>query len=216
MPDTMDNVLNLKTDTDTDREEMSSAERRRAILAQSEAMEADEDARQKELIRKTRERNQRKEVAGNEEYLEPVSQTTPLTTVQSKSPTQPRVNNELSFGTVFLMIGTALLFDTLQTLSDLIVFDLGTIGVMITFFAFMTFWFWFRTKGIKFNKPSRALTFGGATIIEMIPFLNALPAWTLAVTLLVIQTNGEKYAKFAPLAEKAVEAYKKISPGGGK
>lgn len=214
----MDNVLNLKKENGDGRAEIDASERRKAILAQTEAIEADEEARQKELVRKTRERSQRKSESQPQEELD----TPPNQTEQSsgrpyaqKQITAPKSSqNELSFGTVFLMIGTALLFDTLQALSGLIVFDLGAIGVMITFFAFMTFWFWFRTKGIRFNKPSRALTFGGATVVEMVPFLNALPAWTLAVVILVAQTNGEKYAKFVPLAEKAVEVYKKIGKGG--
>lgn len=122
---------------------------------------------------------------------------------------KPEPADQLSFGTIFLMIGTAMFFDVFQAISGFIVFDFGLIGNMITFFAFMTFWFWFWTKGIKFNRPSRALTFGGATIIEFIPWVNMLPAWTLAVVIIIGTTKAKKVAGIIPGADKAVGALKK-------
>lgn len=207
----MDTVLNLKKENSSDEERLNSAEKRKAILAQVESMESDEEARQRALVKRARERSEKRVLVTNEsaELQQMETQKRPEAK-KNQTQTEGNPRKEISFGTGFLMVGTALLFDTLQALSALIVFDLGMIGMLITFFAFMTFWFWFRIKGIHFNRPSRVLTFGGATAIEMFPFLNALPTWTLAVVIIIGTTNTEKYAKFVPLAEKAVETYKKV------
>lgn len=90
------------------------------------------------------------------------------------------------------MISTALFFDAWQALIQLIP-GLGQIfASLVAMFAFMTFWFWFRLHGIKFSTAKRSAIMGGGFFIELIPILNILPAWTLAVTLVITDLRIKK------------------------
>lgn len=120
------------------------------------------------------------------------------------------VEDGLNFTSIFLLIGTALFFDALQAICTLTVVLLP-VSYIVTFFAFMTFWFWFRTKGIKFNTKVRSMSFGGASILELIPFLSALPGWTLAVSIIILTTKGQKFASLIPGGEKLINVAKKVS-----
>lgn len=95
-----------------------------------------------------------------------------------------------------LMIATAAIVDLLQlfmTALHLIPFVGSALEIIIspfvTLFAFLTFYVWFKIKGITFERPSQALRFGGGTLIEFMPIIDALPAWTLTVWL---TTRGER------------------------
>lgn len=88
--------------------------------------------------------------------------------------------------TVALMIATALFFDVLQILLSFIF-----MGWLAGIFAGLTFYLWFKFHGITFMKPKRLLTFGSASLVEMIPipFLAALPIWTGAVSYLALSSK---------------------------
>lgn len=101
------------------------------------------------------------------------------------------MEKELSFSTSFLMTGAALFFDGLQILVGWVPIIGQIISPIIGFFALITFWFWFKIHGISFSKKKRAATIGAGAIIELIPILNLLPMWTLAV-LRIISTNKLK------------------------
>lgn len=90
----------------------------------------------------------------------------------------------LKHATVILMIGTAVFFDVLQWLMAFILMDWA-----VGFFAYLTFFVWFRMHGISFMKPKRLLVMGGSALIEMIPVVSALPAWTAAVTYLAMESK---------------------------
>ncbi len=96
------------------------------------------------------------------------------------------------------MISTALFFDAFQAVIQLIP-GLGQIlASLVGIYALLTFWLWFRLHGIKFSTPKRAGTMGGGFLIELIPLLNALPAWTLAVALIIADLRVKEAAdKFA-------------------
>lgn len=85
--------------------------------------------------------------------------------------------------TVVLMIAVALFFDALQALFTLIL-----LGWVVGIFAGLTFYLWFKIHGISFMTPKRFMAFGGASLIEMFPFLplSAIPAWTFAVSYLAL------------------------------
>ncbi len=73
---------------------------------------------------------------------------------------------------------------------------------MLTILAGLTFWLWFRLLKVKYNSPKKALFFGGSTLIEFIPFLNALPTWTaLVVGTIVISL-------YEDIAEKQIQENK--------
>lgn len=89
--------------------------------------------------------------------------------------------------TVVLMITVALFFDALQALLTFIF-----MGWLAGFFAGLTFYLWFRIHGISFMKPKRLATFGGTALIEFIPFLSVIPAWTFAVAYLALDSKIKK------------------------
>lgn len=122
--------------------------------------------------------------------------------MEDNKPKEP----ELSYTTTFLMVGTALLFDVLQFLLQAIpiagqilawVFSLIAGGILI---------FWFYLHGIKFNTPKRLFSMGIGGLIEMIPVVNALPGWTIAVLLVIGTTKANRIAKIIPGGEQTLGA----------
>lgn len=101
-------------------------------------------------------------------------------------------SKELSSITIALMVGTAVFFDVLQWLMAFIFMDW-----LVGLFAFMTFWLWFKLNGISFMTPKRGATMGVSALIEMIPFLSALPAWIFAVTVIALDTKAKKIVSTA-------------------
>ncbi|MEK7227520.1 MAG: hypothetical protein AAB641_01350 [Patescibacteria group bacterium] len=95
------------------------------------------------------------------------------------------MNDEgLSNTTIALMTATALFYDTLQWFMAFIFMDW-----LVGFFAFLTFYLWFRMKGLKFNTFKRVGTMSSAFFIEIIPFLASLPAWTLSIVILAMDSK---------------------------
>ena len=82
------------------------------------------------------------------------------------------------------MICVALFFDVLQWLLAFVFMDW-----LATIFAYMTFWMWFTMKGIKLLTPKRFAIQSGTLLIEVIPFVAALPAITCMVVLTVIDAK---------------------------
>ena len=102
--------------------------------------------------------------------------------------------------TIVLMGVTALFFDALQWL-------LGWIfmGWLVTIFAGLTFYVWFKTKGMSFMKPKRFATFGGSFIIELIPVVgDILPTWTAAIVYLALDSKIKKVLPAS--AQKAISS----------
>lgn len=89
----------------------------------------------------------------------------------------------LSKKTFGLMLGTALLFDCFNWIPVL--------GTVINVLAFSTFWFWLRVHGIKFT-GKRATTMLISGLIELIPFLQVIPGWTLAIIIIYVQSKAPK------------------------
>lgn len=89
--------------------------------------------------------------------------------------------------TIAFMIGTALFFDLLQFLLSFVF-----MGWLVGFFAGLTFWWWFRQHGISFNKASRWGSFAFVYIIEIIPVLGDLPAWTAEVAWLALSSKAKE------------------------
>lgn len=94
---------------------------------------------------------------------------------------------ELKNTTIALMVGTAVFFDVLQWLLAFILMDW-----LAGFFAFLTFYVWFKIYGMNFMTPKRVATMGTALIIEVIPVLAALPAWTGAVAILILDYKAKR------------------------
>src|SRR3990167_4763114 len=93
-------------------------------------------------------------------------------------------NKGLSSITIAFMISVALFYDAIQAIIQIIPILGQILSSLIGIFAFLTFYLWFKLKGFNFATPKRAGYLGGGLLVELIPILNILPAWTLAVTLL--------------------------------
>ncbi|HPN89632.1 MAG TPA: hypothetical protein PLK22_02395 [Candidatus Paceibacterota bacterium] len=114
-----------------------------------------------------------------------------------------RIN--LITGTIMVLV--ALLYDGVQALIDFI--SVGTIGwltnPLISFWSFLTFFFWFKLKGLSFMRPNKALTMGGSYFLEVVPLLNSLPTITLGVVIMLGITYAEDVAGIiSPEAAKAL------------
>lgn len=97
--------------------------------------------------------------------------------------------NKINNITGILMISVALGIDFIQAFFNFILIG-PFINWMVSLFAFLTFWFWFTLKGIKFVKnPKNIFVFGGGSIAEFIPFFDFLPIWTSTVTTLVVNNK---------------------------
>ena len=90
----------------------------------------------------------------------------------------------LKTNTVVFMIAVALFFDALQILLTFIF-----MGWLANIFAGLTFYLWFKLHGISFMKPKRMMAFGGANLVELVPFLSIIPAWTVAVSYLALESK---------------------------
>lgn len=115
---------------------------------------------------------------------------------------KPRFKNT----TIVFMVVVAIFFDVLQWLLAFIF-----MGWMVSIFAVLTFYLWFRLNGVKFVSPKRIGTLFGGFFIEIIPILNVLPAWTAAVTIISLDakvkeklpvTTGGKVLPFKPNASR--------------
>jgi hypothetical protein len=94
------------------------------------------------------------------------------------------MNKGLKSSTVALMIAVALFFDVLQALLTPIV-----IGYFVPVIAYPTMWLWFKMHGIDFISMKRAKTLGFGALIELIPGLDVLPAFTLTVARIALDAK---------------------------
>lgn len=111
-----------------------------------------------------------------------------------KEEKEPRIG----FGTAFLMVILALFLDSSQVvfgvigLIPLIGNIIGSLlSFFVGFFAWLSFYTWFKMHNVSFMRPQRLIALLGAGFVELVPYLNALPAWTFAVLFLIANTRIE-------------------------
>lgn len=97
--------------------------------------------------------------------------------------------NKFSNITIFLMIFTALCFDGIQTLVGWIPVFGNVLAGLLSIFVFLTFFLWFKIHGITMTTPKRLTAMLGGGVVEIIPFINILPAWTCVVIYLIGTTK---------------------------
>ena len=110
--------------------------------------------------------------------------------------------------TIALMIIVAFFYDALQMLLAFIF-----LGWVVGIFAGLTFYIWFKIHGLNFMKPKRFLTFGIASIIEMFPIipLSALPAWTLAIVILALDSKIKQVLPASAQKATSTPGFKKAA-----
>lgn len=129
---------------------------------------------------------------------------------------------KISNTTFGLMIVVAVFVDLIQLLLNLIPVIGWIIIWGVNILAWMTFYVWFKTKGVSLSKPTRILGFLGSFFIELIPIINVLPASTLMVVLTVSSSRAEELAAkkglLASVAKVATAGSKGVNraSGGGQ
>lgn len=106
--------------------------------------------------------------------------------------------NNIKDLTIFLMIFVAICFDAGQAVAGWIPIVGNIFADIVSFFAFVTFYLWFWWNGIKMMTLKRFSSMIGAGLIEMIPYINLLPAWTLLVFYTIGTTKVERLAQKHP------------------
>ena len=98
----------------------------------------------------------------------------------------------LSNTDAFFFIWSAVFFDTLNALINILPFLGQILSIFVTLVANGIFFFWFQSKGVSFSKnPKQALALFGPDVIELIPIWNILPGITLGVVLTVVMVKLE-------------------------
>ncbi len=109
---------------------------------------------------------------------------------------QERIDNV----TAGFMIGVAALIDGVKFFLDLtVVADLFT--WILGGAAAVIFFMWFMIKGVNYNGPkaaSQMLVSLSAVIVDLVPFINALPATTAGVLGVIINSRIEDAKKVNP------------------
>ena len=89
----------------------------------------------------------------------------------------------------FIMVGVALCFDAIVFFINLIPILGQIISPIIGFIAYMTFFLWFKLKGVDMMKFKRIATMGTGFLISIIPILNMLPEITISVVITIMSTR---------------------------
>lgn len=91
----------------------------------------------------------------------------------------------------FLMIGLAVAIDIINIVLAMIPLVGFLFNKLISIFAWLTFWLWFKLKGaagIKVRSKS-LLAFGGISEVMPVPFLSALPFWTATIVGIMVKNK---------------------------
>ena len=108
-------------------------------------------------------------------------------------------NGKIDNITAVLMIGVALLIDSIQLV--LTIFGIGLfINWLISILAWLTFFLWFVLNGVSFmKKPKLFFTLSGGGLVETIPILplSALPGWTATIITIIFMTKVKSKIKKA-------------------
>lgn len=82
------------------------------------------------------------------------------------------------------MLVVAIFFDTIQAGLLLIPFVGWLLSILLSIFAWLTFYFWTSIKGWGLSDTIKQMILNWVVpFIELIPILNAFPTWTLKVVL---------------------------------
>lgn len=98
-------------------------------------------------------------------------------------------HGELGGVTFILMLIVALFFDGIQALFQLIPVAGQILAMIIGLLAYLTFFLWFMLKGQRFLTAGKIIAMTGTLFVEIIPIVNALPAWTLSIVLMFITSK---------------------------
>lgn len=107
--------------------------------------------------------------------------------------------NQLTKITIGLLMVVALFYDLVQFAVNYIPVIGQVASALVAIFAFCHFFLWFKMHGVSFTGIKKTLTMGGGFLIEVIPVLNMLPGWMVAVAGTIILSR-------VPVAQAIVQA----------
>lgn len=97
-----------------------------------------------------------------------------------------------------LMVAVALGLDFFQGIVGMLPFVGQILSPIISLFIFLIFWIWLKLHGVTITDSIKrvAIMFGGF-LVELIPILNILPSWTLAIflTVLLVRNSDKRKLK---------------------
>ena len=112
----------------------------------------------------------------------------------TKDSPQP-VKHRISGMMAMFLVAAALIFDLAGAATNLIPIAGVLLSIVVTIFAATTFFLWFALLNVNYfkgrNAAKRAVTMAATTLAEIIPFMNALPAFTLGIAVMIALTRRE-------------------------
>lgn len=93
------------------------------------------------------------------------------------------------------MVTLALMYDCIQIGLDVAFLGLGfTVNWIISIWAWLTFFTWFKIKGVSFHSWKNAASLNGGGFFEIIPLpiIASLPLWTASVTFIILNHSSWK------------------------
>lgn len=104
------------------------------------------------------------------------------------------MNSKITGSEWTFLILFALMVDALQFATSVFIIT-AWMGTLINILMAGLFPVLFILKGIPFWNRKRTTSYVGTIFIEMFPFLNSLPTWTLQVVLIYINYKAEELLK---------------------
>ncbi len=108
---------------------------------------------------------------------------------EEKTPQQPQPESPKPKITKMLfakMLAVAIFFDVTLGAIQLIPVAGSIMASVFNIVPLTVFFIWYKIEGISFSNPKKAISFFGASLIEFIPLVNALPAWSAEITYMYI------------------------------
>lgn len=137
---------------------------------------------------------------------------------QEADEAQKRFNqrNRVTFGMAALMVIAAVFVDALKLGADFIPFIGWMISPLISLFAWLSFYVWTSILGWGLSDSvKKIVVMWVIPFFALIPILNALPDWTLAVSLQLVFLKAEdavyNTTKGKVDAEKIAEIIRKVA-----
>ncbi|MFM2357539.1 MAG: hypothetical protein RJA61_276 [Candidatus Parcubacteria bacterium] len=117
--------------------------------------------------------------------------------------------------TFLMMMAVAIVCDISLALIALIPYVGWVINGLLSPCVFILFFTWYKIKGIKYTSMRKMAVLPAGLLIEMIPYINILPGWTVSV---ILNTRGDmvnKKVKQIPIQQNQFrnQQYAPLQPG---
>ncbi|MEI6480378.1 MAG: hypothetical protein WCO12_02540 [bacterium] len=105
---------------------------------------------------------------------------------QKRSPEQTKPEPKITKILFAKMLAVAIFFDVSLGAIQLIPVAGSIMASVFNVVPLTVFFIWYKIEGTSFSNPKKAISFFGASLIEFIPLVNALPAWSAEITYMYI------------------------------